>query len=237
MIVTGSAPSFLPAPRGADVAWVLLAGLGGMTVVGLAIAVLGLWLGGPDYALLGVPGAVLGAAVGLWVSLVRRRGWGWAELGFVSLGRSAWRLCWEVPVALIASFACTQIIGSWFGGTVALTDSSNGSIVTAAVTVTPWLLVVVALCVVVLLSAAEEVIFRRVILGWLLTRMPRALAVMVGAAIFAAIHLLPVTMTYLFFLAVAANLIYLRHRSLWAPLALHAINNGLALTLTSLSGI
>lgn len=212
--------------------WALLAGLGGMAV-GCAVGmVLGWWWGGSQYLLLGLPGAVLGAAAGLWAGLVRRRSWGWAQMGFVFPRRSPWHLCWQVPVALLASLSCALTVGALAGWATA---TSEESVFADAVTVTPWLMVTVALSVVVLLPAVEEVIFRRVLLGWLLTRMPKVVAVVVAAAGFAVIHVAPTAMLYLFFLAVAAGLLYLWHRSLWAPLALHVANNGLALALVALA--
>lgn len=235
--MTDTAPSFrpgssLPSPRGVDVVWSSLAGLGGMLVGGLLGVLPGLWLEDLDLVLLALPAAVIGSAAGLWLGLMRR-GWGWADLGFVSSRRSAWHLCWQVPVALMGVYSCSRLFAAAAGWVWVATDTTSGGALTLAMTVAPWLLVVVSLCVVVLLPAAEEVIFRRVLLGWLLTRMPQVVAVVVAAILFAAVHLVSIAAVYLFFLAVAASMLYLWHRSLWAPLALHAANNALVLTLVA----
>lgn len=193
----------------------------------------GLWLEDLDLVLLALPAAAIGSAAGMWLGLMRR-GWGWAELGFVSSRRSAWHLCWQVPVALIAVYSCSRMIAAVAGWAWVATDTASGGVLTLAMTVAPWLLVLVSLCAVVLLPMAEEVIFRRVLLGWLLTRMPQAVAVVTASVLFAAMHVVSMAAVYLFFLAVAASILYLWHRSLWAPLALHATNNALVLALVAL---
>jgi hypothetical protein len=92
--------------------------------------------------------------------------------------------------------------------------------------------VVGALCVVLLAPVLEEVVFRRVLLGWLRTRVPVGVAVVLVSAAFAATHVLPVLVLYTFFLGLSAALLVGWHRSLWASLALHATNNALACLLT-----
>lgn len=218
-----------PVPTGTDVAWALLAGLGGMALGGVVVLVPLLLTVGVEYTALGLLAAAVGGAVGLWVGLVRRRGWGRRELGFVRSSRSGRHLLWQVPLALVAGLLATVAVGTAVGlAPDEAGDGSQGDFVdTALLTSSPWLVAVGVLCVVLLLPAVEEVVFRRVLLGWLLTRLPVAAAVVVASLVFAAVHVAPVAILYLFFLAVAANLLYLWHRSLWAPLALHAANNAL----------
>ncbi len=67
-------------------------------VAGMVPALL---LGGLRYAALGMATVALGGAAGLRLALVRRRGWGARELGFVTGLRSAWHLTWEVPLLLV----------------------------------------------------------------------------------------------------------------------------------------
>jgi len=222
----------LPVPTGFDVVWALGAGLGGMLLGALAAAVPALLLDGARYGALALVGAVAGGVLGLWLALVRRRGWGWRELGFVTPRRSAWHLLWEVPAALVVGLVCTATLGTLLGLAPDPASSTEPDVITQGLASSPWLLVVGGICVALVIPAVEEVIFRRVLLGWLLTKVPVVVAVLVASAVFAAVHLLPVAVLYVFFLAVSANLLYLWHRSLWAPLALHATNNALATLIT-----
>jgi hypothetical protein len=218
----------LPVPTGRDVLWTVLGTLAG-TVVGLAAGVPVLLLGGLSYLAVCLATSTLGGLAGLWFALVRRRGWGVRELGFVACTRSAWHLLWEVPVALVAGLVCSATLGPALG---LVPDGTGQDAVDGTLTAAPWSVVVGALCVVLLAPVLEEVVFRRVLLGWLRTRVPVGVAVVLVSAAFAATHVLPVLVLYTFFLGLSAALLVGWHRSLWASLALHATNNALACLLT-----
>lgn len=229
---TTAAPVDLPAPTGRDVLWTLVGGLGGMTlglVVGLVPALL---LGGLAFAAVGLVTSALGGLAGLWAALVRRRGWGLRELGFVASTRSAWYLLWEVPLSLSAALVCTATLGPLLGLTPRPDEQDS---LTESLGVNPWSLVVGGVCVVLLAPVVEEVVFRRVLLTWLRTRLPVGVAVVLASVAFAALHIAPVLMLYTFFLGLTTALLYLRHRSLWAPLALHATNNAIASLVAALA--
>ena len=87
------------------------------------------------------------------------------------------------------------------------------------------------LLVVVIAPLAEEIIFRGVIFAGFLQRMPLLPAAVLSAIIFALPHLpsgvavLPVIGV----LGLVLALLYHRTASLWPPIALHAVNNALAL--------
>lgn len=220
----------LPVPTGSDVVWTVVGGMGGMLVGAVVGLVPVLLLLGVAYAALGLVTSLLGGAAGLWAALVRRRGWGARELGLVRGTRSLWHLLWEVPLVLTVGLLLTATLGPLLG--LSPEDPSGSSsepdLVATSLVAAPWSLVVGGLCVVLLLPLVEEVVFRRVLLGWLVSRVPVVAAVLLVSAAFAAVHILPVAMLYLFWMAIGAALLMLRHRSLWAPLALHATNNLLA---------
>ena len=71
----------------------------------------------------------------------------------------------------------------------------------------------------------EEVLFRGLIFQALTHRMPWFLAALLAAAIFAAIHIAPPALAYVFVLGLSACLLLRFHGNLWAPIILHAVNN------------
>ena len=73
----------------------------------------------------------------------------------------------------------------------------------------------------------EEVLFRGAILTGLLLRFGPFVAIVLSAAVFASVHLVVLTFPYLFSLGIALALLRRFHRNLWAPVVLHAANNGL----------
>lgn len=77
----------------------------------------------------------------------------------------------------------------------------------------------------------EETIFRGLIYGWLRTHMPIVIAVLVSAAVFAAVHVIPLLFPALFVVGVILALVYEYSGSLWTSILLHSIQNSLATTL------
>jgi membrane protease YdiL (CAAX protease family) len=216
----------LPVLRGRDVLLVLLASLGGMLLLAGAGIVLGLAVVGDRYAfVLAVLLGAVGAWSGLWLTVGRRHGWGWRELGFVRGRGGMQHLLWQVPAAMAASLAGAVLLGTALGLAPAPGRSAERDLVDAAA-LSPWLLLLVAVCAVLVLPAAEEVVFRRVLLDWSLTRLPPVVAVASTAAAFAVVHLAPAAMVYVVFIGIFTNVLRLRYDNLWAPLALHVVNNG-----------
>lgn len=216
----------LPVLRGRDVLLVLLAGLGGMVLLAAAGLALGLAVVGDRYAfVLAVLLGAVGAWAGLWLTLCRRHRWGWRELGFVRGRGQLQHLLWQVPAAMAASLIGAVLLGTALGLAPTADRSADRDLLDAAA-LSPWLLLLVAVCAVLVLPAAEEVLFRRVLLDWALTRLPALLAVPLTAAAFAVVHLAPAAMCYVVFIGVFTNLLRLRYDNLWAPLALHVVNNG-----------
>ena len=212
---------------GRQVALVMAVSLGAMVAAAaLGVVLAATVLHDDDALALGVLLGTAGAWAGLWLTLSRASAWGWRELGFVRPRRSPWHLLWQVPAALLLGGIAAGLLGNLLGIGGGGTSTSDQELVDAA-TVGPWSLVVVGLCGVLVLPAAEEVLFRRVLLDWLLTRLRPGLAVLLAAAAFAVVHVAPAAMVYVVFLGLFACLLRLWHGSLWAPLALHACNNAL----------
>ena len=88
--------------------------------------------------------------------------------------------------------------------------------------------------VMVLIPIVEEVLFRGVILQGMLRRYRPRTALAAGAAVFALSHLEPVQLPVMFLVGIGLGWLYCQTRSLWLPMAAHAMNNGVAVIAHSL---
>jgi CAAX protease family protein len=97
--------------------------------------------------------------------------------------------------------------------------------------VDPWLVV---LAVVILAPIAEEVFFRGVVFNAWLREGGRRWAYVGSAALFAIIHLSLVSLVPIFLLGLALAWVYERTGNLLAPIAMHAVVNGISVLLAFL---
>lgn len=123
-------------------------------------------------------------------------------------------------------------------------EPTNLAIIEAAFLTNPMFL---ALFGVLIAPAYEELLFRRVLFGRLWAAGRPWLGVALSSAAFALMHEIPGTtgnswqatgvlwLTY-GFMGAAFALVYWRTRTLWAPIAAHALNNAVALALVRLYG-
>ena len=123
-------------------------------------------------------------------------------------------------------------------------EPTNLAIIEAAFLTHPIFL---ALFGVLIAPAYEELLFRRVLFGRLWAAGRPWLGVALSSATFALMHEIPGTtgnswqatgvlwLTY-GFMGAAFALVYWRTRTLWAPIAAHALNNAVALALVRLHG-
>jgi membrane protease YdiL (CAAX protease family) len=88
------------------------------------------------------------------------------------------------------------------------------------------------LTAVVIAPISEELIFRGYIFGVLRRYAGRWWAIVISASVFAAIHAHTPSLAGLFVLAVALTLVYEGAGSLWAPILMHALFNGITVILT-----
>ncbi|WP_415975323.1 lysostaphin resistance A-like protein [Rhodococcus sp. 077-4] len=216
------AGSQLPVPSWSDVVWSFLGGLGG-TALGGAIGLVGLRISGSAwFAMLAlVLGATLGCT-GIYVALIQRRRWSLSDLGFLPPAHSLLHLLWQVPVLIsAASLAATALAEH-----LDLPPAGNQiSVVPDALELGP-----VAIAVVLIVSAGvipliEEIIFRRVLLGWLMSKMSTTLSAVLATLVFTLCHGAPSAMLYILFFSTGLVATRLWYRTLWAPLLLHSINN------------
>ncbi len=90
------------------------------------------------------------------------------------------------------------------------------------------------LAIVVLAPIAEELFFRGVVFNAFLRERGPRLAYLGSAALFAVIHLSIVALLPIFLLGLALAWVYHRAGSLIAPIVMHAVVNGLSVTIALL---
>lgn len=176
-------------------------------------------------------GATAAAMLATYVHLIRRNQLTPVMLGFRQADARTLHLLWQIPAAIVAS-ACAQglfLAGlGLLGVDGAAENSSNGALGRVATLPAP-LIALTVLIVAVLTPLWEEVLFRGAFLSGLSRRCGPFAAVAISAAIFAAVHLVPLSFAYLLVLGVALALLKRFHQNLWAPVLLHSVNNALVL--------
>jgi len=168
-------------------------------------------------------GAMLGS---VYLIVVRRRGLGWADVGFSGAPPRALALAVLTGIALVPLMGLvTALLG------LSVEDSMIRLLAPEGFTWSGLIGGVVFLGV--LTPVAEEVYFRGVLYGWLRGRWRVALAVPLSAVPFAAMHFVyPWPMMLMVGgLGVVVALAYEVSGSLWPPIAIHATYNSLGITL------
>ena len=184
-------------------------------LIGGALGLKGLDLGGMVRALM--PVLIILSLVIPTIALVvymKRRG---VPLGLRPLGSRGWHLLWQVPLAIVASAACTSIVAPLLG-----IESAGQSTPAGAGT----MLVLFTLSAYLLIGPfLEELVFRRLIMGYLDTVMPAAASVLLTSLVFGLMHIAPPAIVYTFLAGLTMALVTRWHRSLWAGFILHMCNN------------
>ncbi|WP_341395929.1 CPBP family intramembrane glutamic endopeptidase [Arthrobacter sp. G119Y2] len=173
------------------------------------------------------------AILALYIHLIRRNRLTAADLGFRRLTPRLLHLLWQIPVTVIVC-ALTQAL---FLSLLTLTEadattagSTDGAFDDIARLPT-YLAVIAVLVVAVLTPLWEEVLFRGAFLDGFSARFGPAVAIILSAGLFAAVHVIPVSFAYLFMLGIALALMRRFHQNLWASILLHAANNALVVFL------
>lgn len=200
------------APFGAD-ALALVSGEGTVTLLGAVVI------------LLSTPAALLAVA---WLFVARPN----ALAALPSFpGRDAWRAIvsgagWGV-LAWIGSSALLVII-AWLMDQVGMAPQPEAAQQAIGV-LDPWLIV---LAIVIAAPIAEETFFRGVVFNAWLREGGRRYAYLGSAALFAVIHLSLVSLVPIFALGLVLAWVYERNgRALLAPMAMHAVVNGLSVAI------
>lgn len=177
-----------------------------------------------------------GVMLALYIHLFRRNRLTPADLGFRRPTARLFHLVWQIPVVIIVCAALQGIFLIVLTSLGVDTESAGATDDPLAdmVTLSAPLVVVCLLVIAVLTPIWEEILFRGAFLDGLSARFRAPVAIVLSAVLFAAVHLVPLTFVYLFTLGIALALLRRFHQTLWAPILLHAANNGLV-TLTILA--
>jgi uncharacterized protein len=180
-----------------------------------------------------LPGATAACMLALYVHLIRKHRLGLDVLGFRRLTPRMFHLFWQIPGAIVSAAFFQQLflaVLSLLNVDIAAASSSNDAL--AGIAELPAATVVIAFIVIVVLTPLwEEVLFRGAFLSGFLRRFKPLAAILLSAALFASVHLVLLSVAYLFALGVALALLRRFHRNLWAPVLLHATNNALVMLL------
>ncbi|PPB48732.1 CPBP family intramembrane metalloprotease [Arthrobacter pityocampae] len=176
------------------------------------------------------------AMLALYLHLVRRNRLSLAGLGFRRPTLRLFHLLWQIPVIILVCGSLQGIFLVWLsslGVDTASAGTADDPLADIAALPVPWI-VVCFLIIAVATPLWEEILFRGAFLDGLARRFRPAVAILLSAALFAALHLVLLGFVYLFTLGIALALLRRFHRNLWAPVLLHAANNALV-TLTILA--
>lgn len=137
-----------------------------------------------------------------------------------------------VGIYLLLSWGNEALVSVWpeeWGGTW-LRNWSKVSQEAQATLIEGANLWVLFLTVGVLTPIAEELFFRGALMGWMmLRRFPRWAVILLPALLFAVMHLNPIGMLQIFFLALLLGYLRWASGSLWPSVGLHICNNILVL--------
>ncbi|MDD5484246.1 MAG: type II CAAX endopeptidase family protein [Kiritimatiellae bacterium] len=168
---------------------------------------------------------------------IRRRNISWNEafgMGWRNLkpaaGRGLAGYLGIIPIVFFTSFLC-QLFLYAAGYPVTLQD-------VVAVFMEPqsgWSLFFLLLLAVVVAPVVEETLFRGILLPVLMKKTGPGAAVVISSALFALVHQHLPSFAPLFVLAVVLSMLYISSGSLWTPIVLHSVFNGVSICILLLA--
>ena len=166
--------------------------------------------------------------VGIYVMLIRIRGYSWSDLGLRAMRRS-----W-VSIALLGAIAClgiaggiTQIFDQFYPSPM-INEYAN-VLIPADMSVVRAALIL--LCVGGLVPVAEELLFRGVLYGWLRQRWGIAACTIISSALFTMAHANFRVAVQIFITGAVLALLYEYSRSILAPIIAHMAVNTTSLVI------
>ena len=174
--------------------------------------------------------------VAVSLHLVRANGLTAPQLGFT---RPRWRLLhllWQLPAMIVAAAAVQALVVTTFTDRTPEEAGRSQSVFADLPSLPAGLVVLVFVIAAVATPLWEEVLFRGALLPGLARRFNPLVGVVLSAAVFAAVHVSPLVLTYVFALGLGLGWLRWFHRNLWAPVIAHAANNALVLTGALLAG-
>lgn len=155
-----------------------------------------------------------------WLLVARRRGYSLRDvMGTHGIVR-------ELGAVLLTTFAVLGVRMGWLAARLWLDPGWGEGAPTSLDIEHPLLRLPLLIVVVVVGPIAEEILFRGLVFRRLLRRWPPLLAALGSSLLFGAAHFDLVGST---FMGLALVALYVQSRSLWVPVAAHALNNLLAM--------
>lgn len=223
------------APWGAsDIVLTLVVGVVGsiavLVVLIVLVAVLPVEIGLSTSAQLAVFGSVVYASLltSGWYFALNRNGASFTDAGFRSVGAGPVMLMFLVVVPMmVLSGIAVQLSRVLFGDV----PSTQEQVLGGEAMLTPADYLLLLLVGVVVAPIVEEFLFRGLLYRYLRERRSIAYAVLLSAVIFAAAHFIPTLIPALFVLGIVLALVAQRYDSIYPAMMLHALNNGVGLTI------
>lgn len=175
------------------------------------------------------------AAAAVYLHLVRANRLTPAQLGFAEPRWRLLHLLWQIPAMIIAAAAVQALVVTTLTERTPEEAARSGDLFTDLPLLPTGPVVLVFVAAAVATPLWEEVLFRGVLLPGLAQRFNPLVAVLLSAAVFAAMHVAPLVLTYVFVLGLGLGWIRWFHRNLWAPVVAHAVNNAVSLTVVLLA--
>ncbi|MGH6946293.1 MAG: lysostaphin resistance A-like protein [Kiloniellales bacterium] len=206
--------------------------IAGMLLVGFGVT-LGFrsLLGAAGLEWLALPLIVVVQSLGflalLWLVVLQRRHLDWRCLGLKPappawLGRAVVLGLGAVPVAMAINYLVQALLGeTWENPQIETLAPEGGSLASGMV-----LLLLVSFVV----PFVEELLFRGLLFAWLAERWSLALAYPLSALAFASLHFLLPLFPALFLMGLLLAYVYRESGSIWAPIIVHGLFNGLMLS-------
>jgi len=163
-----------------------------------------------------------------WYFALRKHRAPWTALGFRQV---PWQAVARMLPLAIALVIVTGLVQALLGALLGEFENPQREALAPGGRLTApdfvWLFLIVA----IVAPVAEEALFRGMLYGYLRKRYPLRTAVGISAVLFALMHFTPPVIPPLLVLGVALALVRERTGSVYPPIALHAFNNAIAVTL------
>lgn len=155
-----------------------------------------------------------------WLWVARRRRYSLRDV------MGAHRILGELGAVVLTTLAVLGVRMGWLAVRLWLDPHWGDGAPTSLDIDDPWLQLPLLIVVIVIGPIAEEILFRGILFRRLLRRWPPLLAALGSSLLFGAAHFDLVGSTLI---GVALVALYVQTRSLWVPIAAHALNNLLAM--------
>ena len=169
-------------------------------------------------------GIYLALLLGIYLFGARRAGW--AALG---LRGTSWVNFALVPLLFVVGLSLLLAVTKLMTMLVGNFDNPQVNAISGGKAMSLGELGAGLLLIAVLVPFVEELFFRGMLYPLLRQRAPATLAVVANAAIFAAVHMIPVLIPSLFVVGLCLAFLRERSGSIWPGVCYHAMQNGMAM--------